>query len=265
MSVLPARIALMGQDESWGAISAAVFRANFQHDLDIQAEDVVHDLLRDGAGRGRADRARQDRGCQESLRRRSTAPAIWACSVRPPSSSATRCSGATTGSRMRWSGRSRALRPPAPRPASPRRPEAVQPLDGRATREQGRLHRFFPPLQPSNEELQQSLARRAMPGGRSFTNSAPRASVASRSSGSSPGPPMPCRRASRGGRQLIGPDSLFHGCAIGLERSRNRFSAPAHRRHVRPFLVRVQPRAQQEAPALGAVQRRRRRGRARRR
>ena len=48
--------------------------------------------------------------------------------------------------------------------ASPRRPEAVQPLDGRATLEQGRLHRFFPPLQPSNEELQQSLARRAHAG-----------------------------------------------------------------------------------------------------
>lgn len=48
MSVLPARIALMGQDESWGRdFCLAVFRANFQHDLDIQAEDVVHDLLRD--------------------------------------------------------------------------------------------------------------------------------------------------------------------------------------------------------------------------
>ena len=55
-----------------------------------------------------------------------------------------------------------------------------------------------------------------MPGGRSFTNSAPRASVASRSSGSSPGPPMPCRRASRGGRQLIGPDSCFTAARLAL-------------------------------------------------
>lgn len=48
MSVLPARIALLGQDEPWGRdFCVAVFRANFQHDLDIQAEDVVHQLLRD--------------------------------------------------------------------------------------------------------------------------------------------------------------------------------------------------------------------------
>lgn len=48
MSVLPARIALLGQDESWGRdFCVAVFRANFQHDLDIQAEEVVHGLLSD--------------------------------------------------------------------------------------------------------------------------------------------------------------------------------------------------------------------------
>ncbi|KAG1206091.1 hypothetical protein G6F35_011314 [Rhizopus arrhizus] len=46
MSVLPARIGLLGQDEPWGRdFCLAVFRANFQHDLDIQAEDVVHGLL----------------------------------------------------------------------------------------------------------------------------------------------------------------------------------------------------------------------------
>lgn len=48
MSVLPARIALLGQDQPWGRdFCVAVFRANFQHDLDIQAEDVVHSLLSD--------------------------------------------------------------------------------------------------------------------------------------------------------------------------------------------------------------------------
>lgn len=48
MSVLPARIALLGQDEPWGRdFCVAVFRANFQHDLDIQAEDVVHQVLKD--------------------------------------------------------------------------------------------------------------------------------------------------------------------------------------------------------------------------
>ncbi|MBC9905743.1 MULTISPECIES: 2-hydroxychromene-2-carboxylate isomerase [Achromobacter] len=48
MSVLPARIALLGQDEPWGRdFCVAVFRANFQHDLDIQSEDVVHGLLTD--------------------------------------------------------------------------------------------------------------------------------------------------------------------------------------------------------------------------
>ncbi|WP_447917429.1 DsbA family protein [Achromobacter aegrifaciens] len=48
LSVLPARIALLGQDESWGRdFCVAVFRANFQHDLDIQSEDVVHAVLTD--------------------------------------------------------------------------------------------------------------------------------------------------------------------------------------------------------------------------
>ncbi|MGS1007916.1 DsbA family protein [Achromobacter anxifer] len=48
MSVLPARIALLGQDEPWGRdFCVAVFRANFQRDLDIQSEDVVHGLLTD--------------------------------------------------------------------------------------------------------------------------------------------------------------------------------------------------------------------------
>ncbi len=46
MSVLPARIARLGQDEPWCRdFCLAVFRANFQHDQDIQAEDVVHTLL----------------------------------------------------------------------------------------------------------------------------------------------------------------------------------------------------------------------------
>lgn len=46
MSVLPARIALLGQDEPWCRdFCVAVFRANFQHDEDIQSEDVVHGLL----------------------------------------------------------------------------------------------------------------------------------------------------------------------------------------------------------------------------
>lgn len=46
MSVLPARIALLGQDEPWCRdFCVAVFRANFQHDEDIQSEDVVHVLL----------------------------------------------------------------------------------------------------------------------------------------------------------------------------------------------------------------------------
>ncbi|MNQ60807.1 2-hydroxychromene-2-carboxylate isomerase [compost metagenome] len=46
MSVLPARIALLGQDEPWCRdFCVAVFRANFQHDEDIQSEDVVHALL----------------------------------------------------------------------------------------------------------------------------------------------------------------------------------------------------------------------------
>lgn len=48
MSVLPARIALLGQDEPWCRdFCVAVFRANFQHDEDIQSEDVVHVLLND--------------------------------------------------------------------------------------------------------------------------------------------------------------------------------------------------------------------------
>ncbi|WP_238913089.1 2-hydroxychromene-2-carboxylate isomerase [Achromobacter insolitus] len=48
MSVLPARIALLGQDEPWGRdFCVAVFRANFRRDLDIQSEDVVHELLTD--------------------------------------------------------------------------------------------------------------------------------------------------------------------------------------------------------------------------
>ena len=172
MSVLPARIALMGQDESWGRdFCLAVFRANFQHDLDIQAEDVVHDLLRDLAldadaliGRAKTEAVRN------RCAARSTAPAIWACSVRPPSSSATRCSGATTGSRMRWSGRSRALRPPAPRPASPRRPEAVQPLDGRATRlNKAASTAFSHPFSLAMKNSSSPLRGAPMPGGRSFT------------------------------------------------------------------------------------------------
>lgn len=46
MSVLPARIALLGQEEPWCRdFCVTVFRANFQHDEDIQSEDVVHGLL----------------------------------------------------------------------------------------------------------------------------------------------------------------------------------------------------------------------------
>lgn len=46
MSVLPARIALLGQEQPWGRdFCLAIFRANFQHDLEIETEDVVRQLL----------------------------------------------------------------------------------------------------------------------------------------------------------------------------------------------------------------------------
>lgn len=72
MSVLPARIALLGEDEPWGRdFCVAVFRANFQHDLDIQAEDVVHDLLTGLSLDADALIARaKTEGAKEALRKR---------------------------------------------------------------------------------------------------------------------------------------------------------------------------------------------------
>lgn len=53
VGVLPARLALLGQDQPWGAaFCLEVFRANFVHDKDIQSEDLIsrilHDLQLDG-------------------------------------------------------------------------------------------------------------------------------------------------------------------------------------------------------------------------
>src|SRR3546814_2630822 len=46
LSVLSARVALLGQDQPWGRdFCRAVFRANFVDDLDIQDEAVVADIL----------------------------------------------------------------------------------------------------------------------------------------------------------------------------------------------------------------------------
>src|SRR3546814_15736093 len=46
MSVLSARVALLGQDQPWGRdFCLAVFRANFADDLDIQDETVVGAIL----------------------------------------------------------------------------------------------------------------------------------------------------------------------------------------------------------------------------
>ena len=101
----------MGQDESWGRdFCLAVFRANFQHDLDIQAEDVVHDLLRDLAGRGRADRRAKTEAVKESLRRqvdRARNLGLFGAHLFVGDE----MFWATTGSRMRWRGRNRAVRP----------------------------------------------------------------------------------------------------------------------------------------------------------
>ena len=71
MSVLPARIAILGQDESWGRdFCLAVFRANFQHDREIQSEDVVRELLFDLSldADGLIARAKSE-GVKETLRR----------------------------------------------------------------------------------------------------------------------------------------------------------------------------------------------------
>ncbi|KOF52117.1 MULTISPECIES: 2-hydroxychromene-2-carboxylate isomerase [unclassified Achromobacter] len=71
MSVLPARIAILGQDESWGRdFCLAVFRANFQHDREIQSEDVVRELLLDLSldADGLIARAKSE-GVKETLRR----------------------------------------------------------------------------------------------------------------------------------------------------------------------------------------------------
>lgn len=72
MSVLPARIALLGQDKPWGRdFCLSVFRANFQHDQDIQAEDVVHTLLTDLSLDADALIARgKSEAAKEALRRR---------------------------------------------------------------------------------------------------------------------------------------------------------------------------------------------------
>lgn len=71
MSVLAARLALLGQDETWGLdFCRAVFAANFAADQDIQAEDVMHTLLTE-LGLDADDwlaRARSD-ACKEALRR----------------------------------------------------------------------------------------------------------------------------------------------------------------------------------------------------
>ncbi|MFQ1062545.1 2-hydroxychromene-2-carboxylate isomerase [Bordetella trematum] len=71
MSVLAARLALLGQDEAWGLdFCRAVFAANFASDQDIQAEDVMRTLLTDldlDADDWLA-RARSD-ACKEALRR----------------------------------------------------------------------------------------------------------------------------------------------------------------------------------------------------
>ncbi|WP_395757296.1 2-hydroxychromene-2-carboxylate isomerase [Achromobacter sp. EB05] len=72
MSVLPARIALLGEDQPWGRdFCLAVFRANFQRDEDIQAEDVVHALLTELAldADGLIARAKSE-AAKEALRRR---------------------------------------------------------------------------------------------------------------------------------------------------------------------------------------------------
>lgn len=72
MSVLAARIALLGQDQPWGdAFCRAVFRANFVDDLDIQDESVMVDLLgaliQDGSALVAQARAESTK---EALRRR---------------------------------------------------------------------------------------------------------------------------------------------------------------------------------------------------
>jgi len=71
MSVLAARVALLGQDQPWGRdFCLAVFRANFADDHDIQDEEVVGRLLAglglDGAAL--VAQARQE-STKEALRR----------------------------------------------------------------------------------------------------------------------------------------------------------------------------------------------------
>jgi len=71
MSVLAARVALLGQDQPWGrGFCLAVFRANFVDDLDIQDENVVAGLLEALAQDGPAliGQARQE-STKEALRR----------------------------------------------------------------------------------------------------------------------------------------------------------------------------------------------------
>ncbi|WP_026639812.1 2-hydroxychromene-2-carboxylate isomerase [Bordetella petrii] len=72
MSVLAARVALLGQEQPWGAgFCRAVFRANFAGDLDIQDESVVRNLLQalDVNGSALVEQARQET-TKEALRRR---------------------------------------------------------------------------------------------------------------------------------------------------------------------------------------------------
>ncbi|MCD0504444.1 2-hydroxychromene-2-carboxylate isomerase [Bordetella petrii] len=66
MSVLAARVGLLGQGQSWGhAFCQAVFRANFVHDQDIQDEGAVKRLL---AGLGQDGPALIEQARQESTK-----------------------------------------------------------------------------------------------------------------------------------------------------------------------------------------------------
>ncbi|MBV7484709.1 2-hydroxychromene-2-carboxylate isomerase [Bordetella sp. BOR01] len=66
MSVLSARVALLGQDQPWGRnFCRAVFRANFVDDLDIQDQDVVAALL---DGLAQDGPALIEQACRESTK-----------------------------------------------------------------------------------------------------------------------------------------------------------------------------------------------------
>lgn len=71
MGVLPARVAMLGQDEPWGMdFCLGVFRANFVDDQEIQAEDTVRGVLQGLSldADGLIERARQE-STKEALRR----------------------------------------------------------------------------------------------------------------------------------------------------------------------------------------------------